>query len=72
MPRKIRELKADVRRIGLVRRRKRGKGSHAWWEHPTIPGIAVNLSGADGDDAQPYQEEAVQEAIRKVKEATLP
>lgn len=44
MPRKIRELKAEIARVGFVYLLKRGKGSHERWQHPllkktlTIPG----------------------------------
>jgi hypothetical protein len=46
----------------------RGKGSHTWWVHPQLPGFAVNLSGQDGADARPYQEDVVKDALKKVKE----
>ena len=68
MPRKIRELKRTLREAGFQRRPKRGKGSHTWWTHPDVPGLAVNLSGGDDDDAKPYQEDEVREAVRRAKE----
>ena len=43
-----------------------GKGSHTKWLHPLYPG-RITLSGKDGDDARPYQEKEVQEAIKVVK-----
>ena len=62
MPRKIRELKADLRRAGFGQVPRRGKGSHAIWKH-AASGAQVNLAGADGSDAQHYQERAVRDVI---------
>jgi predicted RNA binding protein YcfA (HicA-like mRNA interferase family) len=62
MPRKIRELKADLRRAGFEAVPRRGKGSHAIWKH-AASGAQVNLAGADGTDAQYYQEREVRAAI---------
>ncbi|HKS69108.1 MAG TPA: type II toxin-antitoxin system HicA family toxin [Ktedonobacterales bacterium] len=67
MPRKVRELRADLRRAGYVQKKKRGKGSHTWWVHPSIPGYNVNIAGQDGADAHRYQEELVQEALDKAR-----
>jgi predicted RNA binding protein YcfA (HicA-like mRNA interferase family) len=67
MPRKIRELKADLLRAGFVWRAARG--SHTRWRHPSAPDVRVTLSGNDGDDADRYQEQDVQRAIRRVQEA---
>lgn len=67
MPRKIRELKADLRRAGYRQVRRRGKGSHTWWEHPLVS-EPLALSGHDGDDAQPYQERDVRDAVRRARE----
>ena len=66
MPRKIRELRADLSRAGFTR--LPGKGSHTKWEHPLVPGTVV-LSGQDGADAQPYQEKAVREALQALAKA---
>ncbi|RKU17866.1 hypothetical protein C6500_14775 [Candidatus Poribacteria bacterium] len=52
MPRKIRQLIADLRKAGFIN--IRGKGSHRTYEHPK--GSTVVLSGNLGDDAKPYQE----------------
>lgn len=43
-----------------------GKGSHRKFTHPDYPG-AVTLSGQSGDDAKPYQERRVQQAIDSVQ-----
>lgn len=44
-----------------------GKGSHTKWLHPLYPG-RITLSGKDGNDAKPYQEKEVAEAIRIVSQ----
>jgi hypothetical protein len=67
MPRKIRELKADLRHAGYRQIPRRGKGSHTWWEHPLVP-QPLALSGHGRDDAQPYQERAVRDAVRLAQE----
>ena len=67
MPRKIRELKADLRRAGFVLLPGQGKGSHAKWKHPVLAD-PVLLAGHDGDDVRQYQERTVLGAIRKVME----
>jgi predicted RNA binding protein YcfA (HicA-like mRNA interferase family) len=74
MPRKIRQLKADLRKAGFVLEPMRGKGSHERWVHRFHPGIGVTLSGHDGDDAQHYQEREVRQAIAeaRVKEENEP
>ena len=46
---------------------KQGKGSHSVWAHPLYNG-SITLSGQDGKDAQRYQEQDVQRAIREVKQ----
>ena len=66
MPRKIRQLKADLRRAGFVQVPSRGKGSHTVWEHPLVPDD-LTLSGHDGDDAKPYQERDVQDFIARAR-----
>ena len=65
MPRKIRELKADLRRGGFTWRP--GKGSHTVWTHPSLAD-EVTLSGNDGDDAKPYQEKQVRDVLGKARE----
>ena len=66
MPRKIRELKADLRRAGFVS--EPGKGSHTGWRHPLLPD-KVTLSGSDGDDAKPYQEKQLRAILEKLRDA---
>ena len=65
LPRKIRQLIADLRRAGF--RSRGGKGDHANWEHPLLP-YPVALDGHDGDDAYPYQEKIVRAALADLRE----
>ena len=66
MPKKIRELKAMLRKAGFTWRP--GKGSHTVWEHSLLPEIDLTIAGKDGNDAKPYQEKAVQMALKSLKE----
>ena len=67
MPRKVRQLKADLGKAGFTWRS--AKGSHTVWTHPLIPGERVAISGNDGDDAERYQERDVRKALAKLREA---
>ena len=67
MPRKVRELKADIFKAGAVWRS--GKGSHTIWTHPLCPGAQLTLAGNDGDDAKRYQEKDVQGFLDLIQEA---
>jgi predicted RNA binding protein YcfA (HicA-like mRNA interferase family) len=67
MPRKIRQLKADLRRAGAVQTAQ--VGSHTKWKHPLVAGMLIEISGHDGDDAKPYQERDVRAALRRIEEA---
>ncbi|MCC6362710.1 MAG: type II toxin-antitoxin system HicA family toxin [Bryobacterales bacterium] len=60
MPRKIRELIAELEKHGFVNRG--GKGSHRNFTHPRVA-RPVTISGDAGDDAKKYQERAVKAAI---------
>jgi hypothetical protein len=60
VPRKIRELKADLRAAGFTERP--GKGSQTVWHHSVVAQRIV-LDGGDGDDAKQYQERAVRTAV---------
>jgi predicted RNA binding protein YcfA (HicA-like mRNA interferase family) len=64
MPRKIRDLIADLQSAGFVNRG--GKGSHRNFVHPRVV-RPVTISGNLGDDAQRYQERVVKAAIRESK-----
>ncbi len=63
MPRKIRELIRDLQSAGFVNRG--GKGSHRNFQHPA--GVRVTVSGKPGDDAKPYQERNVENAIEETQ-----
>lgn len=58
MPRKIRQLIADLERAGFIR--SAGKGSHRKF---TRGGAVVVIAGQPGDDAKSYQERDVAKAI---------
>jgi predicted RNA binding protein YcfA (HicA-like mRNA interferase family) len=64
MPRKVRQLIADLEKAGFVNRG--GKGSHRNFTHPK--GLRVTISGTAGDDAKHYQERDVRCALHAVKE----
>jgi predicted RNA binding protein YcfA (HicA-like mRNA interferase family) len=66
MPRKIRQLVADLESAGFMQVAG-GKGSHRKFRHPKFGG-AVILGGHDGDDARQYQEKQVRHAIREVQQ----
>lgn len=63
MPRKVRQLIADLERAGF--RNRGGKGSHRNFTHPK--GQRVTVSGHPGNDAKPYQERDVRRALDAVK-----
>ena len=63
MPRKIWQLKSDLRRAGFVEQKNRGKGSHARRYHPETPEAYVHVAGHDGYDAYPYKERDARQAI---------
>jgi predicted RNA binding protein YcfA (HicA-like mRNA interferase family) len=58
MPRKIRQLIADLEAAGFINRG--GKGSHRNYEKN---GVRITVSGQPGDDAKPYQERDVKSKI---------
>lgn len=64
MPRKVRQLMADLERAGFANRG--GKGSHRNYTHPK--GHRVTVSGGAGDDAKHYQEREVKRAVAAVKD----
>ena len=66
MPRKIRELIRDLESAGFVH--CGGKGSHRNFKHPV--GVRTTISGNPGDDAKPYQERDVQNALEEVRNET--
>jgi predicted RNA binding protein YcfA (HicA-like mRNA interferase family) len=64
VPKKIRELKALLRRTGF--KELTGKGSHTNWIHPLYPS-KITISGKDSADAKPYQEREIFKAIQQVE-----
>ena len=66
MPRKVRELRADLKRAGFTQRPV--SSGHTVWEHPLVAGH-VSVSGQDGDDALPYQEKGVRTYVRDAQRA---
>lgn len=65
MPRKVRELIADLRHAGFTLDRQ--KGSHRQFKHPKLQGV-VTVSGGEGDDAHRYQERQVADATKRVQD----
>lgn len=64
MPKKIRELIRVLTKVGFLDRG--GKGSHRNYTHAN--GAKITLSGNPSHDAKPYQERAVEKAVREVTE----
>jgi hypothetical protein len=46
---------------------KPAKDSHSKWIHPKLP-KAIMIAGKDGDDAKPYLEKQVNQALEILKE----
>jgi len=65
MPRKIRQLIADLERAGFSK--VSTKSSHRKYKHAT--GTTVILAGQSGADAHHYQEKDVKLAIAAVQES---
>lgn len=67
MPRKIRELKAQLSQEGFVFLPKRGKGSHERWHHPLM-GKTMTISGQDGDDVPHYLEKQLKNLMTEIEQ----
>lgn len=67
MPRKLRELRADLRRAGFAVDHQ--TGSHQVWKHPLLPGASAVMAGNDGADAKPYQETQLRRLLAALREA---
>ena len=67
MPRKVRELVADLLANGFAEVVGGGKGSHRKFVHERYLG-ALTLSGQAGDDAKPYQEKQIRKALEEIHE----
>jgi predicted RNA binding protein YcfA (HicA-like mRNA interferase family) len=65
VPRKIRQLKGMLLKAGC--RCNAAKGGHTKWSHPGVADKLI-LSGKDGDDAKPYQEDAVLRYLLEISE----
>lgn len=63
MPRKIRDYKAEITRLGFEQRR--GKGSHQNWKHPKLR-LIITIAFKDGEDVPLYLEELLQKAIQEL------
>jgi predicted RNA binding protein YcfA (HicA-like mRNA interferase family) len=61
MPPKVRDLERRLAAAGFER--VAARGSHRKWRHPS--GVVLIVSGKGGDDARPYQEEAIEQAITR-------
>jgi predicted RNA binding protein YcfA (HicA-like mRNA interferase family) len=66
MPRKIRELKAQISREGFVYLPKRGKGSHERWRHSLLK-KTLTIPGKDGDDVPRYLEKQLGELLAELE-----
>ena len=64
MPRKVREVIADLHAAGFTNRG--GKGSHRNFEHPK--GMRLTISGKPGADARHYQEKQARQRIEESKQ----
>ncbi len=64
MPKKIKDLKASLRKAGAYQVSQ--EGSHTKWKHPLLPSHIVILSGGNGDDAKPYQEKDVRNMLEDI------
>lgn len=67
MPRKLRELKAQITREGFVCQPKRGKGSHERWRHPLLIKI-LTIPGKNGGDVPIYLEKQLVQLLAELKE----
>jgi predicted RNA binding protein YcfA (HicA-like mRNA interferase family) len=65
MPKKIRELKSDLRGAGWILV-PGGKGSHTKWVHESVSRTVI-LSGNDGSDANPGQVKDIKKAVQEAK-----
>lgn len=66
MPRKIRDLKTQIRREGFVYLPKRGKGSHERWKHPLLQ-KTLTVPGKNGDDVPLYLEKQLAQLLNDLK-----
>ncbi len=67
MPRKVRELKSQIKREGFIYLPKRGKGSHERWQHPLLR-KTLTVPGKDGDDVPLYLEKQLAKLLTALEE----
>ena len=65
MPKKIREIKAMLRKAGF--KYDPGKGSHSKWKHPKLDSYIV-IARKDGADAPRYLEKQVADILKVLKD----
>lgn len=58
MPRKIRDYKEEIIKLGFVERT--GKGSHTNWKHPRLVQI-ITIAFKDGEDVPRYLEKKLKQ-----------
>ncbi len=69
MPRKLRDIIADMRAADFEYLPGRGKGDHGVWRHPLAPQNQITLDGRPGADAKHYQERDLRIALAVVEQA---
>jgi len=67
MPRKVRDLKAQIAKEGFVYLPRRGKGSHERWRHPLLK-KTLTISGKNGDDVPPYLEKQLSKLLKELEQ----
>jgi len=67
MPRKVRDFKNELLKLGFSRRR--GKGSHGNWKHPQLE-LLITIAFKDGDDTPLYLEKLLKKAIQELANIT--
>ena len=68
MPRKIRELKAQIAREGFIKLPKRGKGSHERWKHPMLA-ETMTVPGKNGGDVPRYLDKQLSKLLLELEKA---
>lgn len=68
LPRKIRQLREDLKQAGFLELHRRGKGDHQIFQHPDHADLRVQLDGHPGDDAHFYQEKNLARALSVLAE----
>jgi predicted RNA binding protein YcfA (HicA-like mRNA interferase family) len=67
--RKIRDLERELKDLGFVVLRKRGKGDHkVWWHEGT--NITLPVDGKGSDDVQRYQEQQIEAAKARIEQGS--